>query len=80
MKLAAVLAVILVAAIVSRAAAGAPGAGAGVEPLGCDVCVVGGGSAGIGAALAAARAGADVIVIERNRMLGGTSTSGYVCR
>ena len=80
MKPAVALAVILVAAILSRAAAAAPGAAAGVEPLGCGVCVVGGGSAGIGAAMAAARAGADVILVERNRMLGGTSTSGYVCR
>ena len=44
-----------------------------------DVCVVGGGSGGIGAALAAARAGADVILVERMDRLGGTSTNAYVC-
>lgn len=43
-----------------------------------DVCVVGGGSGGIGAAVAAARAGANVILIEREPQLGGTSTQGYV--
>jgi len=46
--------------------------------LHCDVCVVGGGSGGIGAAVAAARAGANVILIEREPQLGGTSTQGYV--
>ena len=43
-----------------------------------DVCVVGGGSAGIGAALAAARGGANVVLVERQDGLGGTSTRGYV--
>lgn len=43
-----------------------------------EVCVVGGGSAGFGAALAAARAGADVILVEQMPRLGGTSTNGYV--
>ncbi len=44
----------------------------------CDVCVVGGGSGGIGAAIAAARAGADVILVEREPALGGTGTRGGV--
>lgn len=44
-----------------------------------DVAVVGGGSAGFGAALAAARAGAEVLLVERAGMLGGTSTVGGVC-
>ena len=46
--------------------------------LSCDVCVVGGGSGGFGAALAAARSGADVILVEKQSMLGGTSTSAFV--
>ncbi|MFO7936276.1 MAG: FAD-dependent oxidoreductase [Kiritimatiellia bacterium] len=46
--------------------------------LKCDVCVVGGGSGGIGAAVASARAGADVIMVEREPALGGTSTRGGV--
>ena len=50
------------------------------ENIVCDVCVIGGGSAGIGAALAAARAGADVILVEKREELGGTSTGAYVCR
>ena len=44
-----------------------------------DVCVVGGGSGGIGAALAASRAGAKCILVEKMDLLGGTSTSAYVC-
>ena len=54
-------------------------AAAGKEAdLRADVCVVGGGSGGIGAAVAAARAGASVIVVEREPRLGGTSTQAYV--
>jgi len=50
----------------------------GTNMLNCDVCVVGGGSGGFGAALAAARAGARVILVEREPSLGGTSTSAFV--
>jgi len=48
------------------------------ERLKTQVCVVGGGSGGIGAALAAARAGADVVLVERESILGGTSTNAWV--
>ena len=41
----------------------------------CDVLVVGAGSAGATAAIAAARTGADVILVDRLGFLGGTSTS-----
>ncbi len=50
----------------------------------CDVCVAGGGVAGIAAALSAARAGrargekTDVILLERGFMLGGLATAGLV--
>lgn len=44
----------------------------------CDVCVCGGGVAGIAAALAAARGGAQVILCERGFMLGGLATAGLV--
>lgn len=44
----------------------------------CGVLVAGGGIAGISAALAAARAGADVILLEREYMLGGLATAGMV--
>lgn len=46
----------------------------------CQLCVVGGGSGGIGAALAAARLGIDTVLIEKNALLGGNSTvSGVNC-
>lgn len=50
----------------------------------CDVCVAGGGIAGIAAALSAARAGkklgipTNVILLERSYMLGGLATAGLV--
>ncbi len=44
----------------------------------CDVLVVGGGPAGTCAAIAAARRGADVILVERYNHLGGLSTGGLV--
>lgn len=47
-----------------------------------DVCVVGGGPAGLGAALAAARLGASVCLLERHGFLGGNFTAasvGAVC-
>jgi len=43
-----------------------------------DVIVAGGGTAGIAAAVAAARNGADTILIERYGFLGGTMTAGLV--
>ena len=43
-----------------------------------DVCVVGVGSGGFGAALAAARKGARVIAVERNQVVGGTTTMAWV--
>ena len=43
-----------------------------------DVVVVGGGPAGTAAAIAAARLGADVLLIERYNHLGGLSTGGLV--
>lgn len=44
----------------------------------CDVLVCGGGVAGIAAALAAARQGKKVILLERQFMLGGLATAGLV--
>ena len=43
-----------------------------------DVLVVGGGPAGLGAALGAADAGADVILVERLGFLGGSATAALV--
>ena len=44
----------------------------------CDVLVVGGGNAGCAAALAAARNGARVLLVERYGFLGGTATASMV--
>jgi hypothetical protein len=43
-----------------------------------DVAVIGGGTAGTIAAIAAARGGANTLLIERGGFLGGTSTGGLV--
>ncbi|MBL8994978.1 MAG: FAD-dependent oxidoreductase [Spirochaetia bacterium] len=43
-----------------------------------DVLVAGGGPAGIAAALAAAKAGAKVLIVERHGMLGGVWTAGLL--
>jgi len=44
-----------------------------------DVLVIGGGVAGVGAALAAARSGKQVTLIEKSIVLGGLATLGHVC-
>ena len=44
--------------------------------LGCDIAVIGGGPAGIAAALAARHFGAEVILVETTGTLGGMSTGG----
>jgi len=44
-----------------------------------DIAVVGGGPAGICAAVSAAREGARVLLIERHGVLGGNLTNGYIC-
>jgi hypothetical protein len=44
----------------------------------CDVLVLGGGTGGAPAAIAAARAGADVLVVEATDQLGGVGTAGQI--
>ena len=44
-----------------------------------DILVIGGGFAGIGAAVAAAREGKKVTLIEKSIILGGLGTLGHVC-
>jgi hypothetical protein len=44
----------------------------------CEVLVVGGGPAGLGAAIGAADAGARVILVERHAFLGGNATAALV--
>ena len=44
-----------------------------------DVVVVGGGPAGIGAALSAAKAGAKTALVERDSVVGGTTVQAKVC-
>lgn len=45
----------------------------------CDVIVVGGGIAGVSAAIGAARGGMRVVLIEKSIVLGGLATLGNVC-
>jgi hypothetical protein len=49
-----------------------------ITTLTCDVLVIGGGAAGIAAATAAGRAGANVILLERYGFLGGLATAAQV--
>jgi glycine/D-amino acid oxidase-like deaminating enzyme len=44
----------------------------------CDVLVVGGGSAGLAAAIAARRQGADAVLVERYGYLGGLASGGLI--
>lgn len=53
-------------------------AGAERETIRCELAVIGGGSGGFGAALAAARLGVDVVLVERSDRLGGNSVRGGV--
>jgi phytoene dehydrogenase-like protein len=43
-----------------------------------DVLIIGGGSAGVAAALAAARQGADTLLVERHGFFGGAGTASLV--
>ena len=43
-----------------------------------DILVIGGGSAGIAAAVGAAETGASVVLLEKNAILGGKATAAYV--
>ena len=43
-----------------------------------DVIVVGGGIAGVAAAVAAARQGADVMILEKTALFGGLATNGLI--
>jgi hypothetical protein len=47
--------------------------------LECDVLVVGAGMSGFAAAVSAARAGANVVLAEKNHFPGGVATSGLMC-
>ena len=49
-----------------------------MNELRCDVLVIGGGAAGVAAAVAAGRAGAQVVLLERYGFLGGLATAGLV--
>ena len=48
------------------------------EVIRCELAVIGGGSGGFGAALAAARLGVNVVLVERGDQLGGNSVRGGV--
>lgn len=53
---------------------------AGDELDSCDVLVLGGGTGGAPAAISAARAGADTVVVESMDQLGGVGTAGQISR
>lgn len=55
-----------------------PNPGANIKIDQTDVLVVGGGTGGVAAAIAAARANASVVMLERELMVGGTITGSYV--
>ena len=44
-----------------------------------DILVAGAGASGICAAIAAARSGKQVLLVEKSSMLGGTNTQSLVC-
>ena len=50
----------------------------GSTTISCDVLVIGGGAAGVAAAVAAGRAGARVVLLERYGFLGGLATTAQV--
>ena len=54
------------------------GIGRGKAAAECDVCVIGGGVAGVAAALQAGRTGARTVLVERSAVVGGNMTSGGV--
>ena len=45
-----------------------------------DVAVIGGGVAGVAAALQAARSGKKTVLVEKTLLLGGLATSGLIGR
>lgn len=64
--------------VLAWALAGAAGEGPDEHPIQCELAVIGGGSGGFAAALAAARLGVDVVLVEQGDCLGGTSVRGGV--
>ncbi len=71
-----IIGICLISVAVSPSSAAEPAA----KELRCELAVIGGGSGGFGAALAAARLGVDVVLVERADCLGGNSVrSGVNC-
>jgi hypothetical protein len=49
-----------------------------MKTIKADVCVIGAGSGGIGAAIGASNSGASVVLVEKNQIPGGTVTMSWV--
>jgi len=64
--------------VLALALTAAVGEGPGDPPMRCELAVIGGGSGGFAAALAAARQGVDVVLVEQGDCLGGTAVRGGV--
>jgi len=61
-----------------KADAGTAAPGAAAQEPAYDVVVIGGGTAGVPAAISAARAGARTLLVEYNGVLGGVGTDGMI--
>lgn len=67
-----------IAKLVSACVAAVSAEARELPPVTCDVVVVGGGSAGICAAVASGRAGAKTVLVEQASQVGGNTTTGGV--
>lgn len=65
----------MILTLVALAVAGSSARGAELPQVTCDVLVVGGGSAGLCAAVQSGRAGAKTVLVEAAHQVGGNTTT-----